>query len=193
MNNLTSNLNVLAKLAKVKSELQAVTKSANNPFFKSKYADLNTYLNEVEPRLEKEGLLLLQPCQALYNNEGHTVVKSIIFDVKTGESVESSMVLVGTLDMQKAGSAVTYGRRYTLGSLLAMQAEDDDGNAASAKTTAPKAKSVEATKTVTKALDDLRAASSGSAPEGLKGGPSTTRSSFRKPAASKATSSGDDL
>jgi hypothetical protein len=33
--------------------------------------------------------------------------------------------------MQDAGSAVTYARRYTLGALLSLRAEDDDGNLAS--------------------------------------------------------------
>jgi hypothetical protein len=35
-------------------------------------------------------------------------------------------------DPQKIGSAVTYYRRYTLQSLLSLQAEDDDANSASA-------------------------------------------------------------
>ena len=40
-------------------------------------------------------------------------------------------------DMQKLGGAITYARRYTLSALLSMQAEDDDGNAASNKGMAP--------------------------------------------------------
>jgi hypothetical protein len=41
-------------------------------------------------------------------------------------------------DPQKMGSMITYYRRYTLQSLLGLQAEDDDGNAASkAKPTTP--------------------------------------------------------
>jgi len=42
--------------------------------------------------------------------------------------------LSGTNDPQKHGSEITYYRRYTLQSLLAMQADDDDGNAASKRT-----------------------------------------------------------
>ena len=38
-------------------------------------------------------------------------------------------------DPQKLGSCITYYRRYTLASLLGLQAEDDDGNAASGKST----------------------------------------------------------
>jgi len=41
------------------------------------------------------------------------------------------MKLPKNLDAQKIGSAITYYRRYTLQSLLALQAIDDDGNLAS--------------------------------------------------------------
>lgn len=178
----SSNLKVLAKLAKVKAELQILTKSANNPFYKSKYADLNTHLDEVEPRLEKEGLLLLQPVSICYMT-GKNKVSSIIYDVESGESIESSMTLVGETDMQKAGSAITYGRRYTLGSLLAMQAEDDDANVASNKTT----KAVSTKQPVPENKTYV-----GSASESKAATPATTRPSFRKKAA-PAISSGDDI
>lgn len=119
---------ILPKLAKLKKELQAVTKSANNPFFKSKYADLNTYLEEVEPRLEEAGMVLFQPTET--DAGGNNLVTSIIMDVDSGQFFKASMKLVGDNDMQKAGGGVTYGRRYTLGAMLSMQAEDDDGNTA---------------------------------------------------------------
>jgi len=41
------------------------------------------------------------------------------------------MKLSDQTDPQKLGSEITYYRRYTLQSLLALQAEDDDGNKAS--------------------------------------------------------------
>jgi len=126
-------------LAKVKKELQAVSKSANNPFFKSKYADLNTYLDEVEPRLEKEGLMLLQPCSV--DSSGNNLVHSIIVHVESGQRVVSSMKLVGDAKMQDAGGGVTYARRYTLGAVLSMKAEDDDGNKVSGKTEKKESKS----------------------------------------------------
>ena len=57
-------------------------------------------------------------------------VYSVIHDLD-GSSVTSSMELPVGLDAQKMGSAVTYYRRYTLQSLLGLQAVDDDGNLAS--------------------------------------------------------------
>ena len=43
-------------------------------------------------------------------------------------SVESSIKLPTDLDAQKIGGAITFYRRYSLTSLLALEAEDDDGN-----------------------------------------------------------------
>jgi hypothetical protein len=163
---------ILPAIAKVKKELVGVTKGSNNPFYKSKYADLNTHLDEVEPLLEKEGLVLLQPPVALGENN---TVESIIMHVDSGQYMGSSVNLVGESDMQKAGSAITYGRRYTLGGLLAIKALDDDGNTASGKTkTESKAKP--AAKTSGTSKSSKTAKSSG----------------FRTPKKSKPETQGDD-
>ena len=115
------------KLYKVQSEIGAISKDSTNPFYKSKYFDINYLIKQVTPILEKHKLLLLQPIK-----DGEQY--SIIFDLDGG-SVESSLKLPTDLDAQKIGSAITYYRRYTLQSLLGLQAEDDDGNIASGKKT----------------------------------------------------------
>ena len=115
------------KLYKVQSEIGAISKDSTNPFYKSKYFDINSLIKQVTPILEKHKLLLLQPIK-----DGEQY--SIIFDLDGG-SVESSLKLPTDLDAQKIGSAITYYRRYTLQSLLGLQAEDDDGNIASGKKT----------------------------------------------------------
>lgn len=117
---------LLKALANVKKEVGKLSKTETNPFFKSKYFDVNSLIEQVEPLLEKNGLLLLQP---IINNE----VKSIIYHCESELSVESSIQLTQFNDPQKLGSAITYYRRYTLQSLLGLQAEDDDANKASAK------------------------------------------------------------
>lgn len=123
--------NIYVKLLRVKKSLKAVLKKSDNPFFSSKYADLNAYLDEIEPKLQEEGLVLLQPC--VLRPDGKQVVKSIIKDSVSDEYIESEMeLLVEKKDMQKLGSAVSYARRYSLSALLAMQTnDDDDGNTAS--------------------------------------------------------------
>ena len=116
-------MNIYSKLNEVKKEIGSISKDSTNPFFKSKYFDINGLLKHVEPLLQKNGLLLLQP---IIKGE----VFSEIIDIESGESVTSSIPLPHMEDPQKLGSAVTYYRRYTLQSLLGLQAEDDDANSA---------------------------------------------------------------
>ena len=116
-------MKIYKKIHEAKKEIGAISKESTNPFFKSKYFDINTLIENVEPVLQKNGLLLLQPIQ-----DGK--VKTLIVDIETSESVESEMSLPPLNDPQKLGSAITYFRRYTLQSLLGLQAEDDDGNKA---------------------------------------------------------------
>jgi hypothetical protein len=120
--------NLYLKLAEAKREVGKVSKNSINPHFKKTYADLNALIDAVEPILLEKGLLMLQPIQ-----NGN--VSTIIIDCESSESIESAIALPNLLDPQKLGSAITYFRRYTLQSLLSLQAEDDDANKASKKDT----------------------------------------------------------
>jgi hypothetical protein len=113
------------KLHAAKQKIGKVVKNSTNPHFKNKYVDINGLIETVEPILLEQGLLLLQPIA-----EG--IISTSIIDIESGQSVVSSMRLPEIQDPQKVGSAVTYYRRYTLQSLLSLQAEDDDANSASA-------------------------------------------------------------
>ncbi len=117
-------MSIYKKLFEAKKEIGAITKDAKNPFFKSNYFDINSLLREIEPILEKNDLVLLQPI-----NNG--CVTTRIYEVETNTFVKSEIALPNIQDPQKLGSAITYYRRYTLQSLLGLQAEDDDGNSAS--------------------------------------------------------------
>tara|TARA_R110000868_G_scaffold249678_1_gene506185 strand:- start:1233 stop:1745 length:513 start_codon:yes stop_codon:yes gene_type:complete len=116
-------MNIYTKLNDFKKEVGRISKDEKNPFFNSKYFDINGLLKHVEPLLQKNGLLLLQP---IIKGE----VVSEIIDIESGESITSSIALPAIQDPQKLGSAVTYYRRYTLQSLLCLQSEDDDANMA---------------------------------------------------------------
>lgn len=115
----TKELSFYQKLIKAKSEMGAIVKGSTNPFFKSKYADLQTILEVVEPVLISNGLLLIQPIE-----EGK--VNTIITD--GDKEIKSSLEIGNYNKPQDLGSAITYYRRYTLQSLLGLSAEDDDGN-----------------------------------------------------------------
>lgn len=114
---------IYQKLAQAKSEIGAISKDSKNPFYKSKYFDINQLLQHVEPVLEKYGLMIMQPII-----EGKVV--SLIIDVETGKDCRSEIQLTDERDPQKIGSQISYFRRYTLSSLLSLQAEDDDANKA---------------------------------------------------------------
>ena len=124
-------MSIYKKLLESKKEFGKIAKDSKNPFFKSKYFDINSLLDHIEPILQKNGLLLLQPI-----TDGKVITE--IIDVETGDRVSSEIVLPILNDPQKLGSAVSYYRRYTAQSLLGLQAEDDDANSASKKPTPPK-------------------------------------------------------
>lgn len=119
---------IYTKLAELKKEVGKMTKDSKNPFFNSKYFDINQLLEHLEPLLQKNNLIVLQP---VINKE----VVSKIIEIETGDEICSSLELPPLTDPQKIGSAITYYRRYTLQSLLGIQAEDDDANKASVKET----------------------------------------------------------
>jgi len=122
------------KLLKVQMEIGAIKKDATNPFYKSKYFDINSLLEQVKPILNKHGIVLLQ---ALTNTNGKNCLTTQIINAETETILDGgSIILPDIQDPQKIGSAITYFRRYALQSLLALEAEDDDGNFAS-KTKAP--------------------------------------------------------
>ena len=112
------------KLFNLQQEIGTISKDASNPFYKSKYFDINSLINQLQPLLKKNRLLLLQPIE-----EDMVVSKLICID-GTG-AVISGLKLPEINDPQKLGSAITYYRRYTLASLLGLQAVDDDANIAS--------------------------------------------------------------
>jgi hypothetical protein len=109
-----------------------VIKNATNPHLKRNYADINSIIDTVEPILLDHGLLLIQPVK-------DDKVYTIVVDIENGDRFESFMQLPVITDAQKLGGAITYFRRYTLVSLLSLQAVDDDGHEASR---APKTKPI---------------------------------------------------
>lgn len=111
------------KLLEFQKEIGVIAKDSKNPHFKNTYASLTQILSEVKPVLTKLGLVVLQPI-----NNGK--VGTIIID-GTNVISESWIDLPLNLQPQPLGSAITYFRRYTLSSLLALEIDDDDATMAS--------------------------------------------------------------
>lgn len=104
-------------------------KSSNNPFFKSKYADLNAIREACMPALNEAKITVLQPTIVI---EGKNYVETILLH-ESGEWISclTEIVYSKEKDAQAQGSGITYARRYGLQSLMNVGAEDDDGDKAS--------------------------------------------------------------
>ncbi len=108
-----------SKLLEFQKKVGIVKKDAKNPHFKNTYASLTQILGEVKPLLTECGLVLIQPISL--DGVGTTII-----DFETGEKIETVISLPNNLTPQQLGSAITYFRRYTLASLLALEIDDDD-------------------------------------------------------------------
>jgi len=114
------------KLLEFQKKIGIIKKDAKNPHFKNTYASLTQILSEVKPLLTECGLILIQPISL----EG---VGTTIIDVETNEKIETVISLPTNLSPQQLGSAITYFRRYTLASLLALEIDDDDAQSTNVK------------------------------------------------------------
>lgn len=138
MNHSESLTKLAAALAKAQGEMENAAKSSDNPFFRSKYADLAEIINTARPVLAKHGLSIVQ----VPGFDGSTVTLENILLHESGEWISGTagapMPVMTTKDgrelppsPQGIGSAVTYLRRYSMAALCMIAQEDDDGNAAS--------------------------------------------------------------
>lgn len=108
-------------------EMPAVPKDATNPHLHNRFASINAILATALPILNKHGIVLLQmPTQV----NGFPALRTRFLH-ESGEWEEDTMLLALEKDTpQGQGSAITYGRRYSLQGGLGLETEDDDGNSA---------------------------------------------------------------
>jgi len=120
-------------LKKVQESIVKLQKGAKNPFFKSKYVELNQVLEVVKPVLHENNFVLLQLPQHKLET-GKNTLKTILLH-SSGKTIESEIELVcaDKNDPQKLGGAITYMRRYSIIAMLGLEQEDDDANFASNK------------------------------------------------------------
>jgi hypothetical protein len=121
MNKSESIKNIAGALVKFQASVSKVAKEANNPFFKSKYASLANILDTIQKPLSECGLAVSQ------FPDGNALT-TILLHADSGEWMESSYVMpvAKQNDPQAMGSAMTYARRYALGSILNLNIDDDD-------------------------------------------------------------------
>lgn len=119
----------LAKaLWKAQAAMGNAVKDSTNPHFKSKYADLASCWDACRKALTDNGLSVIQPVSA----DGASVTVTTRLLHESGEFIEDGLTITAVQNTpQGIGSAITYGRRYGLASMIGLAADDDDGNAAS--------------------------------------------------------------
>lgn len=119
---------IATALLKAQSEMSNPKKGSTNPFFKSKYADLNAIREAVIPILNANEIVVLQPIVHLENKN---FVQTILLH-SSGEKLESLTEIIYNKinDAQAQGSGISYARRYSLQSFVCVGADDDDGQKA---------------------------------------------------------------
>jgi len=127
---MSEQIDALSKaLSKAQGEMGGAVKDANNPFFKSSYADLGSVIKAIKEAFTSNGLSYTQfPVR----DEAGAGVETILMH-ESGQWIKSSYTLpLAKFDAQSAGSCLTYARRYALQAIAGIPAVDDDGNQATA-------------------------------------------------------------
>lgn len=127
---MSQNIGELAKaLSVAQSQIKPAIKESENPFFRSKYADLASVWDVCREPLSKNGLSV---SQLISDGDDVVTVVTLLMHV-SGQWLESELSLVPKdKTPQGVGSAITYARRYALSAIVGVSTEDDDdGNRAS--------------------------------------------------------------
>jgi hypothetical protein len=133
----SQDITELAKaMLKVQGQLQPAMKDKENPFTKSHYATLKSVMDTCRDALIANGIWLIQ--HPVPVDQGHMGLVTKLVHSESGQWQSSLLVMpLPKADPQGYGSALTYGRRYSLSDLVGIVTEDDDdGEAASRGKTA---------------------------------------------------------
>lgn len=110
--------------------VKGAEKDSKNPAFKSNYASLESVIDAARPALQKAGIAFTQAPGAV-NDNGSLEITTMLVHGDSGEWMRSTLhVVLGKRDPQGIGSAITYGCRYSLMSVLGIPPVDDDGEGA---------------------------------------------------------------
>jgi len=122
--NQSSTLGKLAEaLSNAQSCIEGSKMDAVNPFFKSNYSTLASVWDACRKPLTKNGLSVVQ---TMSNDEGKVVIITTLLH-SSGEWIRGSLAVKPMKDDPQAmGSAITYGRRYSLAAIAGISPEDDD-------------------------------------------------------------------
>lgn len=120
---------LMGKIYNVQKALPPIQKEKPNEKAPYKYVNLERIHQVLNPLLEQNRLLVVQPLGKAEN--GAVTINTIIYDLDSGEKLESSFELPRAgmqrvNEVQDIGAAITYGRRYSLVSLFRIDGVDED-------------------------------------------------------------------
>lgn len=118
---------LFAALAKAQGEIENASKNAQNPHFRSSYADLAEVMTTIRATLPKHGLSLIQ---SPHFDGSMAHLDTILAHASGGYITSTASCVPAKSDAQGIGAATTYLRRYSAASLVGIHQEDDDGEAA---------------------------------------------------------------
>jgi hypothetical protein len=124
--------NIATALVKAQKAFGPALKTATNPHFRSKYANLSNCVEAVIDALNDNGIFLLQKN---YDSPNGIMVETV-FVHESGEMLECGCLFFPAQknDPQGFMSALTYGRRASLMAACGIAPEDDDGESATRPT-----------------------------------------------------------
>ena len=123
---------IATALAQAQGKIKGAVKDSANPHFRAKYADLASVWDACREQLSANGIAVIQ-----VPSGGPEVVSiTTLLAHSSGEWIRGELSLRPVkADPQGIGSAITYGRRYGLAAMVGVAPEDDDGEAASGRST----------------------------------------------------------
>lgn len=118
---------LFAALSKAQAEIENASKNANNPHFRSKYADLAEVLTTIRDTFPRHGLSLIQS-PSFDGSMCHVI--TLVAHEKGGYLLSQASCVPAKSDAQGIGAATTYLRRYGASAMAGIAQEDDDGQSA---------------------------------------------------------------
>jgi len=130
MNDLQSTaINELAAaLSKAQAKIEGAVKDSTNPFFKSKYADLQSVVDAIRAPFAENNLAVTQTTD--FDKEcGICIITTLMHS--SGQWIRGALPIMAIKqDPQGTGSAISYARRYALAAIAGVYQCDDDSESA---------------------------------------------------------------
>lgn len=130
---------LVSALSKAQGIMNGAMKDSKNPYYDSKYADLNSVWTACREALSKNGLAVIQVMQnvndqlmlvtTLGHSSGQWMKSFLPINISSEPEVDKYGKPKKKNQLHALGSALTYLRRYALAAIVGVAPdEDDDGN-----------------------------------------------------------------